>query len=235
MSERGGSKATVQALPTAEKRFLLEGVSWRFYEQFLEEVGGRPIRLTYDRGNLEVMSPLRLHELVGRFLGRLVETISLDLGIPIASCGSTTFRREDLARGLEPDECYYVGNEPRVRDGHELDLAHDPPPDLAIEVDITSSSLDRQGIYAALGVPELWRYDGEQFHLLHLQPDGSYAGREQSRSFPFLPHPAVVRSLEHLFRVRRGPGDPRVPGLAPHERPSACRWRAAGAGPIAKG
>ncbi|HWE40584.1 MAG TPA: Uma2 family endonuclease [Isosphaeraceae bacterium] len=134
------------------QRFVLRGVNWKVYNAILGALGDRPIRLTYDRGNLELMSPSHAHESGGYLLGRMIEILSLELDIPIKGGGSTTFRREDLDRGLEPDECYWIANQPRIAGEREIDLAIEPPPDLAIKVDITSSSLDRQGIYTALGV-----------------------------------------------------------------------------------
>jgi Uma2 family endonuclease len=190
--------ATATAILVGENRHLLDGMSWQFYQQFLAEIGDRPIRLTYDRGRLEIMSPLRPHEGFKSILGRMVETITEELNVPVACCGSTTLQREELQRGLEPDECYYIEHEPLVRGMGNLDLSRDPPPDLAIEIDITSSSVNRQGIYAALGVPELWRFDGEELWFLHLQPDRTYQARETSRSFPFLRLADVVRFLEQL-------------------------------------
>lgn len=138
-----------------EQRVLLEGIRWETYEQMLADLQDRPIRLTYDRGTLEIMSPSRRHEGLKVRLGRLIETMTLELGIPIECGGSTTWRRQDLAKGLEPDGCYWVQNESVVRDLDELDLRIPPPPDLAVEVEVWSSSVDRMGIYAALGVPDL--------------------------------------------------------------------------------
>jgi Uma2 family endonuclease len=124
----------------------------------------------------------------------MVELFTLERRIPRHSGRSTTFRREAKKRGLEPDECYWIQNEPRMRSRKELDPERDPPPDLAIEVDITSSSLDRMSIYADFGVPEVWRFDGEVFaiHLLH---EGKYEPGECSVALPALPPDVVVRFL----------------------------------------
>jgi Uma2 family endonuclease len=188
--------ATVQALPAAEMRYLLHDISWRFYEQFLAEIGDRPIRLTYDRGSLELMSPSFEHETAGAVLGRLIGVLAEELNLRVKAGKSTTFRREDLERGLEPDECYYTANVPLILGRTEIDLTHDPPPDLAIEVDITRSSLDRMGIYVALGVPEVWRYDGSTLEVHVLQPGGGYARRERSLSFPQV-DPTVLPEFVH--------------------------------------
>src|SRR5438552_1788871 len=102
--------------PGAPQRFLLQGVDWQAYEKMLEAIGDRPIRVTYDRGNLELMSPSAIHEIYKRWFARLLDMLVLVVGIHIKACGSTTFRREDLDRGLEPDECFYLASAPRVQD-----------------------------------------------------------------------------------------------------------------------
>src|SRR5262249_48910267 len=124
-----------------------------------------------------------------RFMGRTVETLTVEMKLNVCSCGSMTIRRPDLAKGFEPDECYYIQNEPLVRGTRELDFTVDPPPDLGLEVDVTSSSIDREALYAAIGVPELWRFDGVKLEFLVLQANRVYARVERSRCFPFLtPH-----------------------------------------------
>ena len=141
---------------------LLTGVSWDLYEELLRVVGDRPIRMSYDRGDLEIMSPLPKHEKWKKIIGWMVEVLSMELDIPMEPLGSTTFRRNVLAKGLEPDECYYIANEAAVRNKDEIDLKKDPPPDLAIEIELTHRSVNRERIYAGLGVPGLWRFDGER-------------------------------------------------------------------------
>jgi Uma2 family endonuclease len=174
---------------STDRLFYLHGVSWRTYEALLADVGEQmsSLQLTYDRGELELMSPGGLHDRYKTRFGRMVEILTEELDIPIDGCGSTTLRRGDVEKGLEPDEAFYIQNEFRVRGKMEMDLAVDPPPDLAIEIDITSRSVDREGIYASLGVPELWRYDGDTLRIFALGPDGKYARTETSRAFPFLP------------------------------------------------
>jgi Uma2 family endonuclease len=176
------------------QRFLLQAVDWQTYETFLQALGDRSgVRLTYSRGDLELMSPSYEHETAASLLGRLIEILTLALGIPIKAGGSTTFRRRDLDRGLEPDRCFYIRHAAALRGRREVDLSQDPPPDLAIEVDVTRSSLDRLGIYAALGVPEVWRYDGEALHVYHRRADGTYEEAPGSLAFPFLPVQELVR------------------------------------------
>ena len=173
---------------SSDRRFFLSGVSWQTYEALLADVGERmSIQLSYDDGDLELMSPGGLHDRYKNRFGRLIEDLTSVLDIPVDGCGSTTLRRGDVKKGLEPDEAFYIQNEARVRGKFEMDLEVDPPPDLAIEIDITSSSVDREGIYAAIGVPEIWRFDGESLRIFQLRPDGCYEQTEVSPSFPFLP------------------------------------------------
>lgn len=167
-------------------RLLLDNVDWRTYTRFLYLFAERPgYRLTYDRGRLEIMSPSPEHELDAEFLARLAVTLTEELGLTIRSGGSTTLRRRRRRRGLEPDKCYWIASEPAMRGKRTLDLRIDPPPDLAVEVDVTSSSLDRMSIYAALGVPEVWRLDNRTvtFHTLDASRK-KYTAISHSLSFP---------------------------------------------------
>ncbi len=170
-----------------DRRFFLSGVSWQTYEALLADVGDRSsIRLSFINGDLELMSPGGLHDRYKTRFGRMIEAMTEELDIPIDGCGSTTLRRGDIEKGLEPDEAFYIQNEARIRGKMAMELEVDPPPDLAIEIDITSSSVDREGIYAALGVPEIWRYDGDSLRVFRLRPEGTYERAEASPSFPFL-------------------------------------------------
>lgn len=186
--------ATVEQI-TSEQRFLLHNVDWQFYTMLRDALPDRPIRITYDRGKLEMMTVSREHERYKRLIGRLIEEFTATLDIPLESGGSTTWRREDLDRGLEPDECYYILNEPLVCDKEEIDLSVDPPPDLAVEVEISRSLMDRVSIYGALGVPELWRYDGDVLRVCQLQ-NGVYVERDRSLNLPQLEPAVVLRFLK---------------------------------------
>lgn len=179
--------ATVERVQPSGQRFFLPGVGWDAYNSLLRAVGDRHIRMNYAKGDLELMTPLSIHEKYARLLGRLIETLTVEMGIEVANAGSTTLRRQVLDRGLEPDECFYIQNEHVIRDRPIIDLSIDPPPDLAIEIDITSSSINRQEIYARLGVPELWRFDGETLQVLKLDAGGVYQPCPRSAIFPFLP------------------------------------------------
>ena len=183
-------------LTQAANRFLLKNISWQTYEALLKDLESqRGIRLTYDRGLLEIMTPLAPHERNSRLIGRLVEALTEELNIEICSLGSLTCKREDLARGLEPDECYYIQNEPVIRSLEQIDLNQDPPPDLAIEIDITSSSINRLALYAALGVPEVWRYDGSRLIIYQLE-GGEYKVCDRSSTFPLITSSEIIRFLE---------------------------------------
>lgn len=166
---------------------LLYDIDWTTYTRLLRvfERSGRKFRLIYDRGTLEIMSPLWVHEGHGRLLGRFIDVLTEELDLPCRLGGSVTLRRQRKQRGLEPDNCYWIVNAPLVQGKQELDLRFDPPPDLAIEVDVTSSSLNRMSIYAALGVPEIWRLGtgGIAFHILD---SDAYIVRPNSLSFPQL-------------------------------------------------
>jgi Uma2 family endonuclease len=212
--------ATVTA--PAAQQLVLSNVDWRTYERLLRVFAERrTIRLTYDRGELEIMSPLPEHESDADMLGRFVVVLTEELGLPIKAGGSTTLRRRRKRRGLEPDRCWWIANEPRMRGKRTLDLRIDPPPDLAIEVDVTSSSLNRMGIYAALGVVEVWRIDGPVLTFHVLGTSGKYTERSHSLAFPLvtpadllsflalcatLDENAVVRQVRDWVRQRIATG-----------------------------
>jgi len=174
---------------------LLHGVRWSTYEALLEDMGDRHIRLTYDDGSLEIMTLSLRHERSKTLIGRMIEAMTEELNIPILSGGSTTFKQQLKKKGLEPDECYWVANELSVRGRADLDLEVDPPPDIAVEVEVSRSALDRLGIYAALSVSEIWRSDGHQIIVEQLQDDGTYARVDRSPSFPWLPLAELGRFL----------------------------------------
>ena len=175
------------------QHFVLEDASWELYEKLLKDIGDRPIRVTYDDGRMEIMSPLSEHEIVKRLIGRMIETFTFLLDMPMKSLGSTTFRRRDRRKGLEPDECYYFRDEAKMRGRKRLDMRKDPPPELVVEVDVTHRSIPRLPVYAALGAPEIWRFDGMRIQCLHLKGK-EYAVRKMSLVFPFL-EPALLGSF----------------------------------------
>ena len=175
---------------------VFHSVDWDDYETMLRIVGDRRIRVTYDGGTMEVRMPSQRHEQAAQLLGLFVPRLAEELEVPYEPLGMTTWKKPNAEKGLEPDQCYYIQNQAVVREKEAIDLETDPPPDLAIEVDITSSSLNRMGIYAELRVPEVWRYDGRTLTMYQLQPDGLYRSCESSLSFPGLRPADVERFIE---------------------------------------
>ena len=190
-----------QASVIAEERVVLNNISWETFEQLLIESGdNRNTRFHYLDGMLEIMSPLSRHEGSNRFIESLISAIADELDLNLRKLGSLTMKRRDLQAGGEPDSCYYLQNEPLVRQKQEIDLATDPPPDLVLEVDITSPSSRRLPIYANLGVPELWKYNGLTLQYYLLQ-DGNYVPVDQSPTFPWLPPSIILKFLEIRFEI----------------------------------
>ena len=170
-----------------EQRIILENTSWETYERLLaEHPNSASPRFTYDNGRLELMILSVEHERPNRRLALLVELIASEFDIDVEAVGSNTFRREDLLKGFEPDSAFYISRHAEmVRGKKRIDLSEDPPPDLVIEVDITSPSLPRFPIFAATGVPEVWRYDGRQVQIFELETSSqSYALAAQSLALP---------------------------------------------------
>jgi Uma2 family endonuclease len=193
----------------ADQRFVIRGVDWHTYDAILQALGDHRTRVTFDGRDLELMSPSPAHELYKIRFDHLLVALALDLNIEILGGGSTTFRREDLERGLEPDQCYWIQNEPSIRGKQDIDLSVDPPPDLAIEIDISRSALDRMSIYAGLEVPEVWTFDGGSLRIHLLQAGGKYVASQTSRCFPWLPVLEMVPFLQpdeksgDVARIRR--------------------------------
>lgn len=170
-----------------EHRTLLHDVSWQTYQTLRAANPGGGLRMTYDRGDLEIMSPSRKHERVAYLIGRMIDQWTLHHGIEIEAGRNTTFSREDLLQGLEPDNCYWIASQEAVRGKDEINLAIDPPPDLALEVDVNRSSILKLPIYQALGVPEVWRWQHEVLEVLRLDAAGGYrpqTGSTQLARFP---------------------------------------------------
>jgi Uma2 family endonuclease len=179
----------------AEQHFVLSCIDWPTYVGFSDLLGERHVRVTFDRGEMEFRTLSPEHECSKKLLARLIEVLTEEMDIDIAGFGSMTCRREDLERGLEPDECYWITNEAKVRGRTDIDLDVDPPPDLALEVEVSRSALDRMRVYAGLGVPEVWRWDGQHLHVHLLGSDGQYAESDRSRVLPFLPVSELARFL----------------------------------------
>jgi Uma2 family endonuclease len=197
--------------PQISQRLILHGVSWATYQRLLDDFkDSHAAHFAYDRGVLEIMVLSSKHERPNRTLALLVEVLAEELNMDVQRLGSITFTREDLNKGFEPGSCFYIQNEARVRGKDEIDLAVDPPPDLVIEIDITSPSLNKLPIYARIGVPEVWRYNGRQVQMFALAT-GEYVHIEPSAAFPllsstlatqFLEASTTLRSTTWLCRVR---------------------------------
>ncbi|MGB3311512.1 MAG: Uma2 family endonuclease [Nodosilinea sp.] len=178
--------ATDTLLATSgENRVALRGMDWVAYCQMRSLLNERTrARLTYDRGTLEITMPSEAHEFYARLIERFIIILVVELGMRVKTLGSTTLDREDLDRGAEPDNGYYIQNQPLVA-GRAIDLAVDPPPDLVVEVDINHTDIDKNALYAAMGVPEFWRFNGRVWRIYQLEGMG-YGECDQSPTFPVI-------------------------------------------------
>ena len=153
----------------ADDCVLLPHVSWETYEKLLSDDEGRRVpRLTYDQGVLELVTPSMPHEEDARTITRIVDLVAANLRIPIRSVGSTTFRRKDLERGFEPDASFYIQNEERIRGQQVVDLSVDPPPDIVLEMEVSRSAIDKLGLFASMGISEVWRCAGQRVFVFIL-------------------------------------------------------------------
>ena len=167
------------------QRVVLSNISWQTYQSLLAEAGDkRSSRFSYSQGVLEIIMPSDLHETINCLLKRIVTALTEELDLKIKGFGSTTLNREDLKQGAEPDSCFYIQNVARIL-GKRLDISTDPPPDLVIEVDITSPSSNRFVVYTQLEIPEVWRYWGEGVQIYQLQ-NREYIICDRSPTFPIL-------------------------------------------------
>jgi Uma2 family endonuclease len=188
-------------LPSAGPRRSLEGIDWKTYESMIGNPAVRRDRIAYDRGLVEMMSPSHEHKIVSEWIARLIGIVAVECDRPMRSAGSTTRRRADLQKGIEPDKCFYFKNEPIVRGKKTIDLSVDPPPDLAIEIEIADPLLDRIAIYSAIGVPEIWiRRDGA-ISFRRLQDDATYRLIDRSECLPLLTPGEVAAALASIAEV----------------------------------
>lgn len=166
------------------QRFVLDHVTWEQYEAISDSLRDRPaLRLTYDRGRLEFMSKSPEHGRIGWLLGMLVSVLIEECDLVAGGYGEITLKKQLAEKGLEPDQCFYSANFLAIRDKHRFDMSIDPPPDLAIEVDVTNSSINRMSIYAGLRVPEVWRWSGDVIHVYQLGLNGEYEESDESTAF----------------------------------------------------
>ncbi|SKB12298.1 conserved hypothetical protein [Planktothrix sp. PCC 11201] len=189
-------------------RVVLYNISWQQFENLLIDLGQtRATRIAYDNGTFEIMTPLPEHEYYKEAIGISIQDIAEELNINYESYGSTTWKREARLAGIEPDNCFYFQNEAKIRGRLELNLNQDPPPDLALEIDMTHKSLNRFPIYARLGIPEIWCYDSGELKIYQLQQE-TYREVETSSVFPILrvqEIPTIIEQyrLDGKLAVRR--------------------------------
>lgn len=182
-------------------RIVLHDIPWSVYVRLRDADNRRGVRMAYWNGTLELVSPLFRHEKYSERIAQLIRTVAIERDIPCSGAGSTTLQRRGRGRkkgaGKEPDTSFYFAHEASVRDKDDINLGVDPPPDLAVEVDNTNDSAGKLPIYAALGVPEVWRFDAETWELWFgvLQPDGSYAPADRGVSLPMLTPALAVEAL----------------------------------------
>jgi len=191
----GTQMPTTAVSASMTQRVILHGISWQTYLQILTELGDhRASRLAYAQGVLEITMPSDRHETHKKLLERMIETLTEELNLPAKSFGSTTLNRADLEHGAEPDSCYYIQHVSQIQ-GRQVDLATDPPPDLVLEIDISSPSSRRIDIYRQLGVPELWCYSGGRVQMYRLQ-NGEYVPCDLSPSFPLVSTAVINQFLQ---------------------------------------
>lgn len=183
-----------------EMRMVLENVSWETFVALADERDGSVPRMTYSEGVLEMMSPKRKHENLGCLIGRMIEAYSEIKGIEILSVASVTVKRSDLKKAFEADESYYVTNIDKVLANEELDFEVDPAPDLVVEVELTSSAIDKMELFAAMQVPEVWRHDGTSVRFYRLV-NGQYDLIPASGELPGLNAALINRFLEQRMQV----------------------------------
>lgn len=179
----------------ADERVVLHHVAWETYERLLADDEERRVpRMTYDQGMLELVTPSMPHEEDALTIARFVDIACANLDISIRSVASTTFRRKDLERGFEADASFYIQHEERIRGQREVDLSVDPPPDLVLEMEMSRSAFDKLALFASMGIPEVWRCDGERVTIYVLDQDRF---RESSAStvLPALTSDVLTRFL----------------------------------------
>jgi Uma2 family endonuclease len=173
---------------SGEQRLLLFGVDWQGYLAIGTALADQPaLRLTYDHGSLEFMTTSPKHEIYKKHPARFIEIMAEELNHPFATAGNMTFQSEEVAKGLEADDCFWFEHEAAMRSKLTWDSKADPPPDLGLEIEISRSALNRMAIYAALRVPEVWRFDGQSLSVHRLQSDGTYRQETASQIFRGVP------------------------------------------------
>ncbi|MBW4616386.1 MAG: Uma2 family endonuclease [Desmonostoc vinosum HA7617-LM4] len=191
----------VTTAPLAETRTLLQNISWQTFKTMLTEMGSkRNSRLAYDNGIVEIMTPLMPHENSNRIIEGFVLVLCEEFGLEVKSVGSLTLTRDDLEKGGEPDSSYYIQNESLVRDKQNIDLATDPPPDLVLEVEYSRPKVDKLSLYAAMKIPEFWRYNSIILRIYTLN-NGQYTEVEASPTFRGVPVKEIPRFIQESRKI----------------------------------
>lgn len=191
--------ATIEEVAlSGEHRIVLSGISWEMYEQLRDNEENWHVHMAYDEGTLELMRPSLDHEAISKLIGQMIEVLMEELSIPFRSLRCTTWKRPELVKGLEADECYYILNHHRVNKRRAVDLSIDPPPDLVVETEVSRSVIQKLRIYAALGVPEVWRWRKNGLTAYSLEKSGKYIEREFSLNLPML----RVKDLEPFLEFK---------------------------------
>lgn len=187
---------------TPDSRVVLQGISWKTYESFLADYENHAgPRFYYDNGTMEIKMPSFKHEEENRTLMLLIELLAIELGIDLRRFGSATFKRDDLLKGFEPDSCFYLQNAEAISGKDSPDLMLDPPPDLLIEVDVASGSIDKLSLFGALGVPEVWRCENGRLIIYRLEKD-TYVESERSLALPLLTSEQATRFLSESREMK---------------------------------
>ena len=188
------------AIP-GETRVLLENITWQTFKTMLAEMGSeRANKISYRQGNIEIMTPLKPHESSNRLIEVFVGVLCEELGLEVNRVGSLTLTRDDLEYGAEPDSSYYIQNELLVREKENIDLAFDPPPDLVLEVEYSRPKIDKSKLYAAMGIPEFWRYNGTTLRV-YILANGQYSETQTSPTFAAIPIKEIPRFIEESKKI----------------------------------
>ena len=186
---------------SGETRVLLENITWQTFKTMLAEMGSeRANKISYRQGNIEVMTPLKPHESSNRLIEVFVGVLCEELGLEVNRVGSLTLTRDDLEYGAEPDSSYYIQNELLVREKENIDLAFDPPPDLVLEVEYSRPKIDKFKLYAAMGIPEFWRYNGTTLRV-YILANGQYSETQTSPTFAVIPIKEIPRFIEESKKI----------------------------------
>lgn len=185
----------IEHLP-AGGTLILNEISWEEYEELLADLSDSSgVRVSYNNGRLEIMSPSSMHEMYKEMLLHIASIVAYEFDKVFESRGSTTFKKEPFAQGAEPDTCFYVQNASQIIGKRQINLEIDPPPDVIVEIDVSHESRGKFNFYAALGVPEIWRYDEQRAQIYHLI-EGSYVESPNSLAFSVLTAEALTIFLE---------------------------------------